>query len=83
MENFFQMIDDKFDSFTMGKIVRMDNAKVMIQMDQHLPSIAILLTFINFIYYKFLFMDFFKNHVINLYKMLGMGKNSKTYFLQN
>jgi len=30
---FFQMIYDKFDSFTMGKVVRMDSAKVMIQMD--------------------------------------------------
>jgi hypothetical protein len=26
----------------MGKVVRMDNAKVMIQMDQHIPNIAIL-----------------------------------------
>jgi hypothetical protein len=60
LENFFQMIYDKFDSFTMGKVVRMDNAKVMIQMDQHIPRIAILLTFISFIYYKFLFMDFLK-----------------------
>jgi hypothetical protein len=76
------MIYDKFDSFIMGKVVRMDNAKVMIQMDQHIPRIAILLTFISFIYYKFLFMDL-KNHVINLYRMSGMGKNSKTYFLQN
>jgi hypothetical protein len=50
------MIYDKFDSFTMGKVVRMDSAKVMIQMDQHIPSIAILLTFIS-LYYKFLFMD--------------------------
>ncbi len=61
MEIFFQMIYDKFDSFTMGKVIRMDNAKVIIQMHQHIPSIAILLTFISFIYYKFLFMDLKKS----------------------
>ncbi len=81
MEIFFQMIYDKFDSFTMDKVVRMDNAKVMVQMDQHIPSIAFL-TFINFIYYKVLFVDFFKVHGINLYRMLGIAKISKTYFLQ-
>jgi hypothetical protein len=75
------MIYDKFDSFTMDKVVRMDNAKVMVQMDQHIPSIAFL-TFINFIYYKVLFVDFFKVHGINLYRMLGIAKISKTYFLQ-